>query len=137
MALPTVNSLQECADYHKTVEPFLPQLYDLPRQLLDSFSDRGALLQLYLETNPFISAGAFSLLLACVFFVVSELNRNFSQVDRAWSILPVVYNAHFALWARLSGGAHHRSDLIAAVTAIWSVRAPLWCWSCCQLTWTV
>lgn len=137
MALPSVNSLQECADYSKTVEPFLPQLYDLPRQLLDSFSDRGALLQLYLETNPFISAGAFSLLLACVFFVAAELNRNFSQVDRAWSILPAVYNAHFALWARLSGGAHQRSDLIAAATVIWSVRAHLWCWSCCELTWTV
>lgn len=125
MALPSVNSIEECADYYKTVEPFLPQLYDLPNKLLDSFSDPGALLQIYLETNPFISAGAFSLLLACVFFVAAELNRNFSQVDRAWSILPAVYNAHFALWARLSGGAHQRSDLIAAAAVIWSVRAPL------------
>jgi hypothetical protein len=29
-ALPLVKTLSDCADYSKTVEPFLPQLYDLP-----------------------------------------------------------------------------------------------------------
>lgn len=123
MALPTVNSLGECADYYKTVEPFLPQLYDLPTRVLDNISDGDALLKLYLETNPLISAGAFSLFISCVFFVAAEFNRNFSQVDRAWSILPAIYNAHFAIWARLSGAAHQRNDLITLFTVIWSVRS--------------
>ncbi|SPO00528.1 related to DUF1295 domain protein [Cephalotrichum gorgonifer] len=122
LALPTVKSVEECADYYKTVEPFLPQLYDLPRKLLDSYSNRDAFLQLYLETNPLISAGAFSIFLGFIFLVAAEVNRNFSQVDRAWSILPAVYNAHYALWARLAGEPHQRTDLVAVFTAIWSVR---------------
>lgn len=125
MALPNVNSLEECADYYKTVEPFFPQLYDLPTKVLANLSDGDALLRLYIETNPLVSGGAFSLLLACIFFVAAEFNRNFSQVDRAWSILPAVYNAHFAIWARLSGDAHQRNDLIALFTVIWSVRSDL------------
>lgn len=122
MALPAVNALDECADYYKTVEPFLPQLYSLPERLLGSVSDREALVQLYLETNPFISGAAFSLLVACIALILAELNRNFSQIDRAWSILPAIYNVHFALWARLSGGAHQRNDLIALFAVFWSVR---------------
>lgn len=125
MALPTLNSLEECADFSKTVEPFLPQLYQLPRKLLDNYSNRDALVQLYLETNPFISAGALSILLAVAFFVAAEWSRNYSQVDRAWSILPALYNAHFALWSRLVNEPHQRTDLVALFSVAWSVRLRL------------
>lgn len=121
MAFPAVESIEECADFYKTVELFLPQLYDLPTKLLDTLSDRDGLLNFYLETNPFVSATALSLFFASIFFIAAEFNRNFSQVDRAWSILPLVYNAHFSLWARLSGVPHQRNDLITAFVAIWSV----------------
>jgi hypothetical protein len=122
LALPTVASLAECADYHKTVAPFLPQLYDLPGRLLESYADRDALLGLYLETNPFVSAAAFSLAVAAVVCVLAEVNRNYSQIDRAWSVLPVIYNAHFSLWARLAGLAHARTDLATLFSVIWGVR---------------
>jgi len=121
MALPTLQTIKECADFHKTVEPFLPQLYDLPQKLLDNYSNRDALVQIYLETNPLISGAAFSIFLGVIFLVTAEVNRNFSQVDRAWSILPAVYNVHFAVWARLAGEPHSRTDLVALFSIVWSV----------------
>ena len=33
MALPVVKTLADCADFSKTVEPFLPQLYALPNEV--------------------------------------------------------------------------------------------------------
>ena len=83
MALPTLNSLEECAEYAKVVEPFLPQLYELPRALQYTITSPDAsLLQLYKETNPLVSGFSFSILLGAFFLVLSELNRNYSQVDR-------------------------------------------------------
>ncbi|KEZ46880.1 DUF1295 domain-containing protein [Scedosporium apiospermum] len=122
MALPTLQTIKECADFHKTVEPFLPQLYDLPQKLLDNYSNRDALVQIYLETNPLISGAAFSIFLGVIFLVTAEVNRNFSQVDRAWSILPAVYNVHFAVWARLAVEPHSRTDLVALFSIVWSIR---------------
>jgi steroid 5-alpha reductase family enzyme len=53
--------------------------------------------------------------------VVSEVNRNYSQVDRMWSILPNLYVVHLAVWARLAGVPHSRLDLIVVATTVWSV----------------
>lgn len=125
MALPTLQAVEDCGDYYKTVEPFLPQLYELPRKLLDNYANLDALAQLYVETNPFISGAAFSVFLGFIFLVTAEINRNFSQVDRAWSILPAIYNIHFAVWARLAGEPHERTDLVALFSIVWSVRSPL------------
>lgn len=122
MALPLLKSIQDCSDYSKTVEPFLPQLYQLPSKLLDNITSPSGLQKLYLETNPLISALGISIGLGFVFLVVSEINRNYSQVDRMWSILPNLYVIHFAVWARLAGLAHSRLDLISVATTLWSIR---------------
>ncbi|CAI4211806.1 unnamed protein product [Parascedosporium putredinis] len=122
MALPTLQAVEDCGDYYKTIEPFLPQLYELPRKLLDNYANLDALAQLYVETNPFISGAAFSVFLGFLFLVTAEINRNFSQVDRAWSILPAIYNIHFAVWARLAGEPHERTDLVALFSIVWSIR---------------
>ena len=122
MALPFLKSLEDCGDYSKTVEPFLPQLYALPYQILDAFTNPTAMKQLYIETNPLISGFAASLAFGFIFLVVSEINRNYSQVDRLWSILPNLYVVHLAVWARLAGISHSRIDLVAVSTTIWSVR---------------
>jgi hypothetical protein len=103
MALPVVKTLTECSSLQQTVLPFLPQLYDLPQQLIQSWNNPAELRTIYLATNPLISALAFSLFLAPVFLIVSEINKNYSQVDRCWSILPTVYNAHYSLYAHLNG----------------------------------
>lgn len=123
MALPIVKSLQDCADFRQTVEPFIPQLYALPRRLLDTAGSPSELHQLYIETNPLISGFAISIALGAVFLVASEINRNYSQVDRLWSILPNLYIVHFAVWARLAGIPTNRMNLVAAFSTLWSVSS--------------
>ncbi|KAK5122298.1 hypothetical protein LTR85_004209 [Meristemomyces frigidus] len=122
VALPIVKTLQDCALYSKAVEPYLPQLYALPTQLAASITDPSALTHLYLSTNPLITGLAFSLALIPIFLVVSEINRNYSQVDRVWSILPTLYNAHYALWARLNGLPTQKVDNVLAFSALWTAR---------------
>ena len=121
MALPTLHALEECADFSKTVEPFLPQLYALPAKLADVLAGREDLVKLYTNTNSLISGFAISILLGAVFLVAAEVNRNYSQVDRFWSLLPTIYIAHFDLWARLAGIPSQRIDAALLFSTIWSV----------------
>lgn len=121
MALPVLRSLEDCGDYSKTIEPFIPQLYDLPYRVVDRISAPSDLVHLYIETNPLITGFAASVVLGFVFLVVSEANRNYSQVDRMWSILPNLYIVHLAAWARLAGLPHSRIDLVATFSTLWSV----------------
>lgn len=121
MALPVVKTLKDCADFQKTVLPYLPQLYDLPQQLLQSYDNPTELRNIYLATNPLITALSFSLFLAPVFLLISEINRNYSQVDRMWSILPTIYNAHYVVYAHLSGLPTTRLDNLIAFSCVWSV----------------
>ncbi|PFH57510.1 hypothetical protein XA68_14913 [Ophiocordyceps unilateralis] len=121
MHLPALRSLRDCGDYALTVKPFIPQLYALPERIAGIRSLDG-LNQLYAETNPLMSAFAASIVLGGVFLVASEINRNYSQVDRFWSILPNLYVIHLAVWARLADIPHSRVDLVAVVTTIWSCR---------------
>lgn len=124
MAIPVLKTLKECSDFSKTVEPFVPQLYDLPQKLLDVMAGREGLVKLYVETNPLISGFAISIALGAVFLVAAEVNRNYSQVDRFWSLLPTFYIAHFDVWARLAGIPSQRIDAALLFSTVWSVRFP-------------
>jgi len=97
MALPVVKTLAECADFSSTVLPYIYQLRPLPQIIFESISNPAALKQIYLDTNPLMSAFAFSLFLSPIFLLTSEINRNYSQVDRMWSLLPTTYNAHYVI----------------------------------------
>ena len=123
LPLPDVKSVADCASFGHTVLPFLSQITALPErlQLAAAAKDVDILKDIYLSTNPFITALGFSLFLSVLFLIASEFNRNYSQVDRFWSILPSVYNVHFAVWARLSGLRTQSLDTIAVITLIWSV----------------
>jgi steroid 5-alpha reductase family enzyme len=121
-ALPLVKSLPDCADYSKTVEPFLPQLYDLPYRIAAHITNLQGLQEIYAATNPLITSLAIALFLTPVVLTVSEINKNYSQVDRLWSIIPAFYNVHYALWARLNGLPTYRLDHVMAVSIIWSAR---------------
>ncbi|KAK4981520.1 hypothetical protein LTR66_009919 [Elasticomyces elasticus] len=121
-ALPVVTTLSECADFYKTVLPFAPQLSALPQQILKHLFDFQSLQTIYLSTNPLISAFALSLFLAPIFLVVSEINKNYSQVDRCWPLLPTLFNAHYALWAHLNGLPTQRVDAVLVASVIWSTR---------------
>ncbi|EGC42400.1 DUF1295 domain-containing protein [Histoplasma capsulatum var. duboisii H88] len=122
MALPTVQTFADCADFSLIVSPFISQLISLPTRLIDSGTDIQALQHIYVTTNPFITAIAFAIFLAPVFLIASEVTRNYSQVDRSWSILPIVYNVHYSVWSRLNGLPTGIIDTICGITIIWGLR---------------
>ena len=121
-ALSDLTSVEDCGRFSLTVRPVLEQAFALPAQVWVNIGDVDALKGLYAETNPLVTGFVVSLLLACLFFVSSEVNRNYSQVDRMWSILPAMYVLHLATWARMAGLPHLRIDLVAALTTVWGVR---------------
>lgn len=123
MALPALQRFEDCASWTKTVEPYLPQLYELPSKLGDAVQGRQGLVDLYTQTNPLISGFAVSVFLGAIFLVVSEINRNYSQVDRCWSLLPTLYIAHFDIWARATGVPSSRIDALLVFSTAWSVSA--------------
>lgn len=122
MSLPVTKSLADCADFSKTVVPFIPQLYDLPQRTFDTVLDANALKNIYLSTNPLVSASAFCLFTVPIFIIAAEVNRNYSQIDRFWSLLPTFYNVHFTLYAHAKGLPTQRLDILAFISTLWSVR---------------
>lgn len=77
------------------------------------------LLDLYSKTDPLLSAlwlcAAFSVL--C--WLLSVLTREYSWVDRLWSITPVIYAGHFAAHA---GFDDARLNVMALLVALWGLR---------------
>ncbi|EFE39206.1 hypothetical protein TRV_06118 [Trichophyton verrucosum HKI 0517] len=122
MALPTLQSVADCADFTQAALPFLHQLSSLPTRVVEAGLNVDTLREVYLSTNPLVIAFGFSLFLVPAFVLISEINRNYSQVDRLWSILPSIYNGHFALWCRLKGLATTEINTIFIITLIWSGR---------------
>ncbi|KAL6703838.1 hypothetical protein ACN47E_009057 [Coniothyrium glycines] len=123
LALPVVKTVQECADHTITVVPFLQQYYDLPYNVVAHITDLHALRDIYLHTNPLMTALAFATFFVTpLVLLVSEVNRNYSQVDRLWSILPVIYNVHYAVWAHLNGLPTLQLNHVMAVSLIWGAR---------------
>ena len=59
------------------------------QQIFENITNLQALKVLYISTNPLISAFGFSQSLGPVFLLVSAVNKNYSQVDRWWSLLPL------------------------------------------------
>lgn len=123
LPLPRVESLVDCTSFKLTVLPYLAQLQWLPASLREAGRDLDSLKAVYLATNPLVFALAVGSVLAALFFLAAEINRNYSQVDRFWSILPVMYNVHFAAWARLAGIRTQTLDTIAVISVLWSVSA--------------
>ncbi len=122
MSLPLLTSLSDCAQFSKTVEPYLLQFYASFDKANIDITNVESLKHLYLTTNPVLSATVFCIATFPIFLIVSEVNKNYSQVDRVWSILPTVFNAHFAIWARLNGLPTQRVDNVLAFSMLWSTR---------------
>ena len=68
------------------------------------------------------TAIAFTIATMPIFLLVTEINKNYSQVDRVWSILPTIYHAHWAIWARLNGLPTKRVDTVLACSVVWTLR---------------
>ncbi len=122
VVLPVVKTLPDCGDFALTVAPYFYQLIDLPKRYFDLFESLDGPKEVYLSTNPLITAFAISIFLAPIFLAVSEINKNYSQVDRLWSILPTFYIAHYVTWAHLVGLPTQRLDYLMVFSVVWSVR---------------
>lgn len=120
-SLPVVKSLDDCIDYGKTVSAYWPHLFNLPAEVARVLPAYNQLVYTYTDTNPLMFGLGFALFLGLLFSVAAEINRNYSQVDRFWSILPTVYIGHFTLYAHLTGLPTERLDLLLGVAALWSV----------------
>ena len=121
MSLPAIFSRPDATNYALTVAPYLPSLYHLPQKTLAVISSPKGLVELYISTNPLVSATAFSLFIVPILYVAQEVNKNYSQVDRVWSILPAVYNVHYAVYAHLADLPTQQADALAAISVLWSV----------------
>jgi steroid 5-alpha reductase family enzyme len=123
LPLPPVLSPQEAAEFGRTLAPYVlsSQALELPTRIVEAGSDPQTLLDLYLATNPMLTALTIALAISPLFVLAAELRGNFSQVDCWWSILPTIYNVHFYAWAHLNELPLDRLRTVALFSVVWSV----------------
>lgn len=66
--------------------------------------------------------GGLMVAIALLCFLVGEITGNFSQVDKLWSIVPVVYCWYLTVSIGLSNGFDPRMLLMACLVTLWGVR---------------
>lgn len=78
---------------------------------------------LYKETHALVSIVTLVIIISFLCFVFALPSRNYSQVDRLWSVLPFAYVYHFLIISYLN---HEKVDarllLMAALTTAWGMR---------------
>ena len=57
------------------------------------------------------------IIVAIVCFVVSELTRNYSQVDKLWSLMPGIYS-----WITVASFPSPRLFVMAILVTLWGLR---------------
>ncbi|KAI7896610.1 uncharacterized protein EV154DRAFT_411187 [Mucor mucedo] len=81
------------------------------------------LIVFYKNTDPLVSALYFTTGLIVIHYVMSEITKNYSQVDKAWSILPAIYAWHFTIHDYVLNNSFHPRLLAAAILiSIWGTR---------------
>ncbi|KAF3918778.1 hypothetical protein AA313_de0202989 [Arthrobotrys entomopaga] len=90
--------------------------------LQQAVEGKRSFLDFYKETDPFASSIIASLVLSILTLLLSEVTRNYSQVDRLWSILPAVYICHYSYWASLNNLYSDRVNTAAVLSVAWSIR---------------
>lgn len=121
LPLPVIASLREATDFSHTVSPYLHQLS--LSHVLPLLTRSVSLSEWYISTNPLITAILFALALSGFFAVLQLATKNSSHVDRAWSILPPLYIAHFAFYAHyaLENADPQRLDTAVTFAVLWGV----------------
>ena len=76
-------------------------------------------IELYKTTDPLTTALWVAGALALLCWVLSLITKEYSWVDRLWSITPVLFAVHFAGYARFNDA---RLNLMAALAVLWGVR---------------
>lgn len=70
------------------------------------------------QLHMLVMSGAIMLSVALICFLVAELTGNYSQVDKLWSLIPMIYMWYFAY----SSGWSPRIVLMTICIAIWGIR---------------
>ncbi|OKL60742.1 hypothetical protein UA08_04241 [Talaromyces atroroseus] len=124
LAFPPILSPEEAAQFNQTLAPYVfsSQILELPARVAEAGTDLQSLLEVYLATNPMLTAIAFALAISPLFVLAAEIRRNYSQVDCWWSILPTIYNVHFYVWALLNGLPTDRLQTVGLFSIAWSIR---------------
>jgi len=76
-------------------------------------------IELYKTTDPLTTALWVAGALALLCWVLSLITKEYSWVDRLWSITPVLFAVHFAGYAGFNDA---RLNLMAALAVLWGVR---------------
>lgn len=71
-----------------------------------------------LQAFSLISISKIVLIIAIASFIISELSWNFSQVDKLWSIVPILYTWYFA-W---QNQFEPRSVIMGVLVSLWGIR---------------
>lgn len=71
-----------------------------------------------LQTTIVTRLGILAVSLALSCFVISELAKNYSQVDKLWSLAPILYCWLATHW----GGWNERMILLSVLVTIWGLR---------------
>ncbi|KAI8380728.1 hypothetical protein BD560DRAFT_386948 [Blakeslea trispora] len=81
------------------------------------------LIELYKKTDPLETAVYVSSGLSVIHYILSEITKNYSQVDKAWSILPGLYAWHFTIHDYLVHNSVQPRLLAASILiTIWGSR---------------
>jgi len=72
--------------------------------------------------DPLVACVAITLLVSLLCILVDLYTKNVSQVDRLWSILPVVYALTYFWKASVDGHAHSRLSVMMFLVVIWGTR---------------
>jgi steroid 5-alpha reductase family enzyme len=67
--------------------------------------------------NLFHTWVAIMIVVAVVCFLVSEISRNYSQVDKLWSLLPIAYG-----WVTVASAPSARLIIMASLVTVWGLR---------------
>ncbi len=81
----------------------------------------------YLKADSLVSVILFMALVCIYSLVTTLLTGNYSQVDRIWSIVPILYTAHFVVISMYQDGisfsqVDSRLLLMLAVVSLWGLR---------------
>uniref|UniRef100_A0A093VW70 Steroid 5-alpha reductase C-terminal domain-containing protein n=1 Tax=Talaromyces marneffei PM1 TaxID=1077442 RepID=A0A093VW70_TALMA len=121
LPLPPILSPEEAAQCGRTLAPYVfsSQILELPTRVIEAANSADALhsfQELYLGTNPMLTAVAFALALCPFFVLAAEIRNNYSQVDCWWSFLPSIYNLHYYAWAYGNGLPTDRLQTIGVIS---------------------
>lgn len=114
-----VNRDSRAVDYEKLINTLIKDFNHLKDLISDGKLEFSDLTNL----DPFSSGILIVLSLAIICFIMSIITKNYSQVDRLWSLLPIYFTFHFSiLHYKTMEEIPPRSFIMLFLVIIWGMR---------------